>query len=202
MWRETIRRSGTTEPVQPSAEAEEAALLERIAAGDARAFEALYRRYFPRLCRFLERMTRRPALVEEILNDTMLVVSRNAHKYRREARASTWIFAIAYRKGLKALKRLDDPLEDDPDEAAARIEPGSQPNEELQRGQLRHLLDTALQALSAKHRAVVELTYFQGADYREIARIMDCPVDTVKTRMFHARRQLKTLLPERLEDLL
>ena len=70
------------------------------------------------------------------------------------------------------------------------------------RAQLRRVLSEAVDALSPNHRAVIELTYFHEVGYREIAQIMGCPVETVKTRMFHARRRLKALLPERLEDIL
>lgn len=182
--------------------ADEAALIERVARNDLRAFEVLYRSYFPRLTRFLERMTRRPELVEEILNDTMLVVAQNAHKYNKGSKVSTWIFAIAYRKGLKALRDLNDPVESDLELDDLAGEDRLEPREELMQLQLRQLLSEAVDALSVNHRAVIDLTYFQGAGYREIAEIMGCPIETVKTRMFHARRRLKALLPERLEDIL
>jgi RNA polymerase sigma-70 factor (ECF subfamily) len=179
---------------------DEVALIERVARGDTRAFETLYRHYFPRLVRFIERMTRRPELVEEILNDTMFVVSTSAHKYNRSSKVSTWIFAIAYRKSLKALRDVDIPVESD--ESADAIADPMEPRDEVVQAQLRRVLSEAVDALSANHRAVIELTYFHEIGYREIAQIMDCPVETVKTRMFHARRRLKTLLPERLEDIL
>jgi RNA polymerase sigma-70 factor (ECF subfamily) len=185
-----------------TANAAEAALLERIALGDLRAFETLYRAYFPRLTRFLERMTRRPDLVEEILNDTMLVVSGGAHKYNRTSKVSTWIFAIAYRKALKALRDTHDFVDTDVDLAELAGADEREPKDELLQQQLRRVLSEAVEALSANHRAVIELTYFQEMGYREIADIMGCPVETVKTRMFHARRRLKALLPDRLEDLL
>ena len=142
---------------------------------------------------------RRPQLVEEVLNDTMLVVARNAHKYNHASKVSTWIFAIAYRKALKALQRLDEPMaeEDWPPEAASS-EPG--PEQQAGRGELLAALGRSLGSLSAEHRAVVELAYFNDLGYREIAEIVDCPVDTVKTRMFHARRRLKLLLAGQLED--
>jgi RNA polymerase sigma factor (sigma-70 family) len=189
-------------PGRGAANANESALVERVAQGDLRAFETLYRSYFPRLTRFLERMTRRPELVEEILNDTMLVVSKNAHKYNHGAKVSTWIFAIAYRKALKALRDLREPVDSDPDLEEVVGPEGLEPRQELMQLQLRRMLSVAVEALSVNHRAVIELTYFQGAGYREIAEIMGCPIETVKTRMFHARRRLKALLPERLEDIL
>jgi len=194
-------RSVASPPQPPAATVvDEVALIERVAGGDTRAFETLYRHYFPRLVRFIERMTRRPELVEEILNDTMFVVSTSAHKYNRSSKVSTWIFAIAYRKSLKALRDVDIPVESD--ESAEAIADPAEPRDEVVQAQLRRVLSEAVDALSANHRAVIELTYFHEIGYREIAQIMDCPVETVKTRMFHARRRLKTLLPERLEDIL
>jgi RNA polymerase sigma factor (sigma-70 family) len=182
--------------------AQDAALIERVARGDLRAFEQLYRAYYPRLTRFLERMTRRPDLVDEVLNDTMLVVSTNAHKFNSTSKVSTWIFAIAYRKALKALRDVNDPVETDVDMEDLIGADQVEPKAEVMLAQLRRVLSEAVDALSANHRAVIDLTYFQGAGYREIAQIMGCPVETVKTRMFHARRRLKALLPERLEDIL
>ncbi len=170
----------------------EVSLLGEVARGDRRAFEALYNCYYPRLSRFLMRVTRRPPLVEEILNDTMLVVWRKADSYDRSSKVSTWIFAIAFRKALKALKRVDDPTDVEPEDTAIPAHTG--PEEELSQEQLRAFLSRVMADLSMEHRAVIELTYYQGYAYREIAAIMDCPIDTVKTRMFHARRRLKTLL--------
>src|SRR5208282_4557304 len=83
----------------------ELALLQRVAAGDRAAFESLYRCYFPRLTRFLGRVLQRPHTVEEVLNDAMLVVWRKAASFNGQSRISTWIFAIAYRRALKAIKR-------------------------------------------------------------------------------------------------
>lgn len=180
-----------------SGDAAEARWVAGIAAGDLAAFEALYRLYHPRLTRFLERVTRRPAMVEELLNDTMLVVWRRAGTYNGRSKVSTWVFAIAYRKALKALQRLDESVGDDDGLQQASLDPG--PDEQVGRRELRQVLVTALDALSPQHRAVVDLTYFHGIGYREIADIVGCPVDTVKTRMFHARRRLKTLLAGRVE---
>jgi RNA polymerase sigma-70 factor (ECF subfamily) len=176
----------------------EARLVAQVAAGDIAAFEALYRLYHPRLTRFLERMTRRPGLVEELLNDTMMVVWNHAARYNGRSKVSTWVFGIAYRKALKGLAQLDEAVEDAG--AEQRIDTAPGPEQQIGRQQLRGLLAQAMGSLSAEHRAVVDLTYFQGIGYREIAEIVDCPVDTVKTRMFHARRRLKALFAGRLDD--
>lgn len=178
--------------VRASAPADEAVLMGRVAAEEMDAFESLYRLYHPRLTRFLGRMTQRPALVEEILDDTMLVVWRKAHTYNPGAKVSTWIFAIAYRQALKALRQIDDAVEFDPERQVGSVE--AEPDGELHRQELRVRMGQALNALSADHRAVIELTYYLGYACREIAQIMGCPVETVKTRMFYARRRLKALL--------
>jgi RNA polymerase sigma factor (sigma-70 family) len=191
---------GTREEARSATQRDEVVLVVRAAGGDAEAFEALYRCFYPRLRRFLERMTRRPQLVEEILNDTMLVVWRKAHTYNFRSKVSTWIFAIAFRKALKAVKRVDDPVAYEPEEGANPTRSG--PEDELMAHQLHLLLSRAMTSLSAEQRAVIELTYYQGCAYREIAEIMGCPIDTVKTRMFHARRRLKVLLSGRREDML
>ena len=174
---------------QSLSEDDEVRLIARTAAGDLRAFELLYRLYHPRLTRFLERMTRRPGLVEEVLDDTLMVVWRRADTFKGDSKLSTWIFAIAYRKALKALRRLDYPAVDE--SADERPEPGPGPEQRFGEGELRSALLAALTQLSAPQRAVVDLAYFQGLGVREIAEIADCPVDTVKTRMFYARRRLQ-----------
>lgn len=170
----------------------EAFLVLRVKARDRRAFQELYESYRPRLSHFVMRLVKRPPLVEEVVNDTMMVVWDGLDRFKGESRLSTWVFAIAYRKGMKALTRNDDPVEDDSYEAVASSEPG--PEQEAENTQRHVALRRAMDQLSADHRAVVDLTYFHEMGYREIAAVMDCPVDTVKTRMFHARRHLKTLL--------
>lgn len=197
MLRDRITNIGAGGEVWSRASLDEVDLVRRVAHGDRAAFETLYGCYYPRLTRFLERMTRQPQLVEEILNDTMLVVWRKAHTYDLSAKVSTWIFAIAYRKTLKTLKRADRVLEFDPEENVSPVE--SEPEGEMMQQELRAFLSRAMTALSAEHRAVIELTYYHGYAYQEIAEIMGCRVDTVKTRMFYARRRLKALLAKREE---
>jgi RNA polymerase sigma factor (sigma-70 family) len=170
----------------------EAALVSRVVARDLDAFEALYQSYRPRLSRFLMHHTRRPGLVEEILNDTMLAVWNQLAGFEGNSRLSTWIFAIAYRKAARAMRRSEDPIEADEHTLGASDEPG--PEETADRRLTHIALSHALERLSPDHRTVVELTYFHEMGYREIAEIMDCPVDTVKTRMFHARKNLKKIL--------
>jgi RNA polymerase sigma factor (sigma-70 family) len=173
-------------------------LITRVVAGDLKAFERLYRLYQPRLTRFLTTLLRRPQLIEEVLDDTMMVVWQTADRFRGSSKPSTWIFAIAYRKAYKAKSRWPDPVEDP--EVDRRVSEDPLPDDELHHQRLHDSLMLAMDQLSADHRAVVDLTYFHGMGYREIAEIVDCPVDTVKTRMFHARRRLKQAMPGALDD--
>ena len=181
-----------------SATSDERDLLARIANGDLQAFERLYRIYQPRLTRFLTTLLKRPQLIEEVLDDTMMVVWQSAGRFRGSSKPSTWIFAIAYRKAYKAKARWPDPVEDP--EFDTRVSGEPLPDEELHHDRLRSALMKAMDHLSPDHRAVVDLTYFHGLGYREIAEIVDCPVDTVKTRMFHARRRLKQAMAGGLSD--
>ncbi|HMA07024.1 MAG TPA: sigma-70 family RNA polymerase sigma factor [Ramlibacter sp.] len=175
-----------------STDAQDQVLIDRVAAGDLRAFEALYRSYHPRVLRFLSLVTPRAPIVEESLNDTMLAVWHRAATYNRQSKLSTWIFAIAYRVACKALRWQDLPLEDrEPDERASDAHGPERHNADRE---TRAALMRALGQLSHEQRNVLVLTYFHDLPYAEIAQIMDCPVDTVKTRMFHGRRKLRALL--------
>ena len=173
-------------------------LLERVQAKDALAFESIYRIYSPKLARFLRRFISYPQLAEEIIQETLIVVWDRPDSFIGDSKLSTWIFGIAYRKALKALRTHEPPVEDPEAEQRASLEPT--PEDALGSRKVQALLMRAVGELSAEHRAVVVFTYFDGLRYRDIAEIMGCPVDTVKTRMYHARRQLRRSLPGDLPD--
>lgn len=177
---------------------DEMRLFARVRAHELSAFEELYRLYQPRLARFLLNLLHRPQLVEEVLDDTLFVVWDRPDSFRGASKLSTWIFAIAYRKAMKALRRQDDPVED----TTADLRPSEDegPDAPIGRQRTQEALHAVLARLSPDHRAVIDLTYFHEMGYREIAEIMDCPVDTVKTRMFHARRNLRRMLEGEPED--
>lgn len=167
-------------------------LLERIDARDREAMRELYLLYHPRLARFLRRMTRRHDLVDEIVNDTLFVVWEKAGDFRGDSRVSTWIMGIAYRRGLNVLRaehRADERMVLPTTEDPHRRHPVAEQSD------VAELLARALETLSPDHRAVLELTYHLGHSCGEIAVIMHCPINTVKTRMFHARNKLRTLVP-------
>ena len=122
----------------------------------------------------------------------MLVVWTKAATFNGASRVSTWIFAIAYNKALKALKREGRWHQGvmPPD----FVEFADTPESELIERQSRLAVKRLVGQLSAEQRAVVELTYYHGCGYKEIAEITGSPVNTIKTRMFHARRRLKASL--------
>ena len=173
---------------------DELQLLNRIAARDHQAFERLYHLYYQRLTRFLYRFTRQADSIEEIVNDTMFVVWQSASTFRRKSRVSTWIFGIAYRTALKELRRRGRFPEQE-SQSETLIERMGAPDPAVDRWELQQSLEAVLATLSAEQRAVLELSYFHGYSCQEVADIVDCPVNTVKTRMFHARRRLREQLP-------
>jgi len=165
----------------------ERALLNGIAARNVAAMNELYHLYHRRLARFLTRLTSRYDLAEEIINDTFWVVWQRAGDFRGASQVSTWILGIAYRRALKTLQRQRPVLssEDGVEEPV---------DEPWQRAELSEWLSAALERLPLEQRMVLELAYHVGHSCEEIAQIMNCPVNTVKTRMFHGRRKLKLLL--------
>jgi RNA polymerase sigma factor (sigma-70 family) len=173
-------------------------LIRRICESDHNALEILYKRYYQRILRFSYRMTRRLDQVEEIINDVMMVVWNKASTFNHEAKVSTWILGIAYKKCLKSISERNQYEHVDLDEVEELI-PGVQ-DHGMTTVELDDWLVVALGKLPADQRAVLELTYHQGMSYKEIAVVMDCPENTVKTRMFHARKKVQSMMPDLLES--
>jgi|LNFM01.1.fsa_nt_gb RNA polymerase sigma factor (sigma-70 family) len=174
-----------------AADAEDWALIRAIGGGDQQALAALYRRHFDYLYRFVLRVTRRTEVVEEVINEVMLVVWQQASKAEPRALASTWILSIAHRKALKTLSRkglAEDGLDDD--DPRFGVDAAG-----LQGVDADDLLLKALAVLTPEQRAVMEMVYEQGLHYSVIAEILGCPENTVKTRVFHARRKLRAAWP-------
>ena len=174
---------------------QEAEWIRRIAAGDRRAFEELYAVYANRVFRFMIRMVRDEARAEELVNDVLVEVWKSAGRFEGRSKPSTWIFGIAHHKGLNALRGKKVQCTE-LDEARPIADPKEGADVAVDRGTLRARVQSVLGALSPDHRAVIELTFFHGLSYPEIAEAIDCPVGTVKTRMFHAKKRLGPLLVE------
>jgi RNA polymerase sigma-70 factor (ECF subfamily) len=162
-------------------------LLRLVVAHDRAAFKELYLIYHRRLARFLMRMTSHHELIEEIINDTLWTVWQKAGDFRGASRVSTWIVGIAYRRALKALRQSGQRSSGAEGELASIDEQSI--DEE------REWIARALAELPLEQRSALELSYLMGHSCEEVADIMKCPVNTVKTRMFHAREKLRRSLP-------
>src|ERR1700733_1639956 len=179
-----------TLPAKISAREHDNDLLIAVAAGNRRALEELYLGYHRRLARFLSRITPRYENVEEIINDTFMVVWQSAKEFRHASQVSTWIIGIAYRTALKSLRRQKNhnaarSLDEDPEQT---VDP-------TQETEVQDWLRHGLNQLPVEQRLTLELAYHMGHSLEEIAAITECPVGTVKARMFHAREKLRMYLP-------
>jgi RNA polymerase sigma-70 factor (ECF subfamily) len=178
-----------TLPAKISAKEQDNALLVAVAAGNRRALEELYLGYHRRLARFLSRFTPRYENVEEIINDTFMVVWQSAKDFRYASQVSTWIIGIAYRTALKSVRRQKNHtaarnLDDYPEQT---VDPTSDT-------EVQDWLKHGLSQLPVEQRLTLELAYHMGHSLEEIAAITECPVGTVKARMFHAREKLRQYL--------
>jgi RNA polymerase sigma-70 factor (ECF subfamily) len=164
----------------------EAVLLRSVARGDQRAFDELYRRYYRRLKRFLAKRFPPSQSADEIINDTLFIVWQHANEFHYSSQVSTWIFGIAYRVALKSLRKhrvwlraittdgLTDPV----------LDP-TRADED------RQWLAEGLRRLPDKQRLSLVLTYHFGHSVEQVALMTDCPVGTIKARIFHARGKLR-----------
>ncbi len=169
-------------------------LIAQTGRGDRPAFEALYKQYYPLLFRFVYRMTRRLDLVEDVINEVMLVIWQKAANTKPLARASTWILGIAHNKALQAIRQGGGNTEVIDDERDQIMEFGwSDDGTGLNELETEDLFLRALDYLSPEQRAVLEFVYYHGLHYNEIADLMKIPENTVKTRVFHARRKLRAV---------
>lgn len=165
-------------------------LLQAVAAGDRRALEEMYLNYHRRLTRFLTRIAPRYETVDEIINDTFLVVWQSAGGFRYASQVSTWIMGIAYRTALKSMRRQKH------HHAALSLDASPEQSCDPQLDtEVRDWLRQGLRRLSDDQRLTLELAYQLGYSLEEIAAITESPVGTVKARMFHARQKLRECLP-------
>ena len=194
-WRKPHGPQDSRQDVSDEPANRETALLKSVCEGNETAFETLYHSYYPRLFRFIFHITGHLESVEEIINEVMLTVWHKATSYNYQCKLSTWIFGIAYKKSLKALKQHRMPSVEFSEITLEDTLPGAT-DAVMQQFELENWLVVALQALSPEQRAVIELTYYYDLHYHEIAEIIGCPANTVKTRMFHARKKLASYLSD------
>ncbi len=171
-------------------------LLERIAKQDKLALEKLYQRYRTPLGAFLHRKLYDKALTDEVFNDILFTIWQKAVNYRGDSKASTWIFGVAYRVILSASRREVKHKENRSDIEPSEFEKHmpQAPIESID--PMSEKLEQAISQLSDKHKTVIELTYYHEMSLEQVSNVTDAPINTVKTRLFHARQALKKILAQ------
>lgn len=188
----------------------DALLIERVKAGDAKAFEMLVVKYQRRIERLIGRMVRDVDLVPDIAQETFIRAYRAIPQFRGESAFYTWLYRIAVNTAKKALMELKrDPLvtdsarlSRDDDDDTSRVENeashGETPDAVLASKQIASAVNFAIEALSDELRQAITLREIEGLTYEEIAELMNCPIGTVRSRIFRAREaiaiRLKPLL--------
>jgi RNA polymerase sigma-70 factor, ECF subfamily len=167
-------------------------LIARIAQGDRLAMQVLYGRHHARAYRFGLRLVRDEQVAEDLISEVFLDVWRQAGKFEGRSAVSTWLLAITRFKALSALRRRKDAELDD--EAANAIEDASDDPEVAVQKDTGKALRKCLTALSLEHREIVDLAYYHEKSVEEVAEIVGIPENTVKTRLFYARKKLAELL--------
>ena len=181
-WR---RRSNSTDPE----------LLDRIAEGDKPAMQALFARHNVRVYRFLLRLVGDEALAEDLVNEVFVDVWRNADRFEGNSQVSTWILAIARFKALSSLRRRKDDALDEVT-AAAIPDTADDPEITMQKKDRVAILRECMSHLSHDHREIIDLVYYHEKSVDEVAEIVGVPKNTVKTRMFQARKRMSVLLQQ------
>jgi RNA polymerase sigma-70 factor, ECF subfamily len=168
-------------------------LIGRIAKGDRLAMQVLFARHHVRVYRFVVRLVHSETTAEDLISEVFLDVWRQAGRFEGRSAVSTWLLAIARFKALSALRRRPDEALDE--EAAEAIEdPSDDPQVALEKKDKSAILRKCLMGLSAEHREIIDLVYYHEKSVEEVAEIVGIPENTVKTRMFYARKKLAELL--------
>jgi RNA polymerase sigma-70 factor, ECF subfamily len=171
----------------PGGNQSEGSLIAAIASGDQQAMRRLYERHSLRAYRFARRLGADHSAAEDLVNEVFLDVWRCASAFECRAQVSTWLLAILRNKALGiSRKRSLEPLDES---VSASIEDETDsPEVGIQKKQAASVLLQALRVLSPAHRGIIDLVYYHEKSIDEIARILNVPRSTVKTRMFYARK--------------
>jgi RNA polymerase sigma-70 factor (ECF subfamily) len=168
-------------------------LITRIASRDEAALRLLIAGHQTRIFRFIARLVRSEAVAEELTNEVFLDVWKTAGRFEGRSSPSTWLLAMAHNKAVSALrKRREASLEDDQHDTQA--DPDDDPEISAQKSDKAAAMRRCIDRLSPEHRAIVDLVYYHEASISEAAVILAIPENTVKTRMFYARKRLSELL--------
>jgi RNA polymerase sigma-70 factor (ECF subfamily) len=168
-------------------------LIYAIAEGDQRAMHVLYGRHNVRVYRYILRLINNTSMAEDLVSEVFLAIWRKAGTFKARSRASTWILGIARHKALSAFRaRPNEQLEDKV--AAAIADPADDIVTILYERDRSTIIQKCLAQLSAAHREVIDLVYYQEKSVDEVAQIVGASASTVKTRMFYARKRVENLL--------
>ena len=168
-------------------------LIRRIAAGNKLAMQSLYMRHNVRLFRFALRFIQNKAAAEDLVQEVFLDVWRKADDFEGRSEVSTWLLAIVRNKALSMMRHR--PTEQlDEDAAACIADSADTPEMAMQKEQARSITCKCLTQLSPAHREIIDLAYYHGKSIEDVAKIVGIAVNTVKTRMFYARKHLAELL--------
>ncbi len=175
--------------------ADEASLIGRIAAGDETALRALFARHQTRVFRFILRLVRNAAVAEELTNEVFLEVWRSAGSYAGASSVATWILSIAHHRAVSSLRKRREESWDE-DAAAALPDTGDNPEQVAQKADKGATLRRCIDTLSPEHKGIIDLVYYHEMSITEASEVLKIPENTVKTRMFYARKRLSELLKE------
>lgn len=174
----------------------EVQIMAAVASGDTQAFERLYQVYEKRVFQYVSTFVRDQAVAEEIVVDVMIAVWRGAYTFTNTSRVSTWIFGIARHKALDALRKVIRSEQEtmELENVAHLPNPAEGPLESIDRKQVAALTRQAISKLSREHQEVIRLVFYEELPYEEIATLLEIPVNTVKTRVYYAKQQLRQQL--------
>ena len=188
-------------------------LVERTVAGDQKAYELLVIKYQRRIERLIGRMVRDTDLIEDIAQETFIRAYRALSQFRGEAQFYTWLYRIAVNTAKKALVDLKrDPVVsesslrgggDDEEETSGvenELTSAETPETVLAAKEIAATVNSAMEALPDELRQAVTLREIEGLSYEEIAEVMNCPIGTVRSRIFRAREAISAKVKPLLEN--
>jgi len=168
-------------------------LIKQIAEGNKLAMRALFARHQLRVYRFALRIVRDSALAEDVVSEVFIDAWQHAGRYEGRSTVSTWLLGITRHKALTAANRRSTESIDS-DAAMNVADPGNTPEAELGQRDTRAVIRRCLANLSPEHAEMIDLVYYQEKSIKEIVEILGIPENTVKTRMFYARKRLAALV--------
>ncbi|MCS7202188.1 MAG: sigma-70 family RNA polymerase sigma factor [Dictyoglomus sp.] len=178
------------------------ALISLIKSGDREAFNILVKRYEKKVFNILYLQLGPISDLEDLAQEVFIKIFKNINKFRGEAQFSTWLYRIVlnlsydYKRKNKNIFSLDENIDYESEETFENILPTSEedPEKVLERLEVQRKIRDAIKGLSKEYQEVIILREFEGLSYEEIAKVLNCPVGTVESRLFRAREELRKKL--------